>query len=358
MKNKKGFVRLLEVIISSMLLLGLLNWMSNQVYTQNLQLKINPIYKGASIINLMHNSRILETLLENYDLKSIDAEITYLLPVRSSHKIEITYATKFKIKNLSDENKEGNFSLTYNFPLSVDKNSIFISEGVKPIERNVLWNSYEIVFSIENNRSSNLVKENITLKNLPIILDNNILSNESFAVFIDNKEVPLSIDNLETKNGFWNNVSANITVQIPFLESGDSALIYLFYSDNTTAFNNTERGFIQELTNKKDENYVRILKLTSKKSSRADILFKTSLNSNEEKNLLLQYSLNTKKSNTYSNITSGNNTNINLTLAENNVKEGTFPLYASLPSTTTYSVSRIIPLKENQAEIKVYLWYI
>ncbi len=356
-KNKKGFIRLLEVVVASMLLLGLLNWMSEEVYTPSFELKTNPIYKGISIIDLMHNSRVLETLLENYDLQSIDSEITYLLPVRTPHKIEVTYASEFKIKELNGENLEKNYGITYNFPTSVDKNSIFLSEETKPLERNVLWNSYEIIFSIRNNRTSNLVKENITLLNIPIIIDNgNILSNDSFAFFIKNEEVPMSVDNLKSLNGKWNNVSANITFQIPFLKAGESVLSYLFYSDNTTIFNNSQN--YQELTNKKNENYVKILKLTSKKSSRGDVLFKTKLNSYEEKKILLQYSLNTKKSNTYSNIITINNTGVRINLTENNVKEGTLPLYTSLPTTTTYSISRIIPLKQNLAEIKIYLWYI
>ena len=154
--NNKAFIRMLEVIISSLLMIGLLTWMSNQAYEPSIKLKTNLNQRGNLLISMLHESGVLEQYLENFDLLGMDSITSYLLPVRISHKIEVTYSTSFELQELNGIASENNYSLTYNFPTSVDKNSVILSDGDELLPRNVLFNSYEIIFSFENNRSNAL----------------------------------------------------------------------------------------------------------------------------------------------------------------------------------------------------------
>lgn len=358
--NKRGFIRLVEVLLSVVIIMGFLSFISDQTYTPTFDLRQNPTYKASDILDLLYSSGVLEAYLEEFDLKSLDSHVTYLLPVRTLHKIEVTMSTKATLTDTSSSDRIDEFGFTYNFPETVDKNSIFVASETELVDRNVLWEWYRIPFSLENNRTGNILSTNITITNVEIIVpsDKEVL-NDSFSFFMNNEETILEVDNLIGNGAGWNNVTANITVNIPFLKAGSSAKGNLYYATNVSVFNNTQRKRITTLPNKQPQDYIKTLKLEREETKRADVLFSTRINASDSREFFLIYSLNTKRSNSYnSSINSINTTQITTVLSENNIKGGTFPLHTNLPLTNVYSSDVVVPINDEVARVKLYVWFI
>lgn len=358
--NKRGFVRMIEVLLSVVAIMAFLTFMSEKTYTPTFELRQNPTYKANDILDLLYNSGILEEYLQEYDLKSLDSYITYLLPVRTSHKLEIEMTAQATLEETSGTQRTDEFGFTYNFPEVVDKNSIFVSSETELMDRNVIWPWYKIPLSFENNRTTNILQANISLENVELVApQGKTISNDSFAFFFGNDETVLEVNQIVNVTEGWYNLTANITVNIPFLKSGSSKKGRLFYATSETTFNNTKRGRIKNLPNKLPQDYIKTLKLQRAESTRGDVLFRTTLNASSTKNVFLTYSLNTKRTNSYNtSISQINSTDVTMTLIENNVKEGYFPLYTTLPLTNVYSSSTMVPISEDVARVKLYVWFI
>ncbi len=359
--NKKAFIRTMEVLLSTVIIITLLRFMSERAYTPTFELRPNPTYKANDILDLLYDSSVLEEYLKEYDIKSLDSHATYLLPVRTTHKIEADISTKISIEDISGATREKDeFGFTYNFPKNVDKNSIFMTAESELMDKNVLWVWYVTPVSFENNLTTNMLNENITLMNTDVQVPSTYgVLNDSLSFFLNNEELDLQVDNIKNISNGWFNLSANVTVKIPFLKSGDVAHGYLFYAFNSTTFNNTFNGRIVALTNKREDTYIKTLKLKAEASTRADVLLTTTLNASKKKELFATYSINTKKLNSYnSSMTLANKTNVTISLSENTVKGGEFPLYTKLPSARVYSSTKIIPVEENIGKVRLFVWFV
>jgi hypothetical protein len=346
---KKGFTRTLEAVIAIVLISGVLSWSTAAVAESSK----NPTqsYGEEEMLNVAEETGILPMLLERYDFEAIDSFFYYMLPASASHKIEFEKYVGMKIAEGSGQNVTKIIGFTYNFAPGTKEDSVNIfSEGYS-YEHNVLWGWYKIPITIVGT-SQDISNEVIHIKNITITADMPIWNN---SLLVYQGQNILEIENPFEHNEYSGNETQrtiNLTININKINAYELAEITLFYADNRTIWNSTDNFAELGTPIEMESTYS-----NSRKADRADVLVNLTLEGGKESTVYMSYGINGGNSIYQTELTQVNNTNVTVTMEENDVKEGSKPLFKSAPSTNTNVANKILLTSVGLFRISFYTWY-
>lgn len=338
----KGFVRTLESVIAMLIAVGVLSWATNVVS----QFSSAEAQSGEvdMLLDSLIDMGILGDYLESYDFRGVESLLYYTLPQSVRMKIELRKWTRIEVKELSGANVTKVLYFTYNFPKGTNPYSIKVLDGSYTLKTRANWVWYRVPITIHGNGSS-LSNITVEVTNITIHADGPI-SNNSFVFYYKGRETRMRAE----WEGNQTDRIVNVTALLPSLVGYEEAKAYLYYATNETLWNST---------------YVNLPSPVPvdyevggwEKAPRADVLFEVALAQNEEKTLYMEYEVNSKGG-SYPQIDREevNMSDVELSLWENELKEGKEPLFKETPKEVEAS-SRFVPTDKGVFRIDVYAWY-
>lgn len=339
MVEKHAFVKTIEVMLAALLLISSFNMIQERMNVQTEAIVRDPSSIENELIDLLAYEGVLSSIIRDYDYLRLDSLFDYLLPNGLIYYFEVYYFTRLTVTG--DNNRTNlNLGFVYHFPRDIDKNSIrvLLDNYELPTEARFDW--YRIPIRI----NTAINQEFVGINN--ITLTGNNISRSSLRFFINDNESIMDVEDWVEISGN-NTVNASITVFIPRVD--ESADAYLYYATNNSVYNASPYSLSPSRN-------ITVITFSRESTSTADVLFTLDeLNASQTRSLYLLYALFTNEPNTYYNITSFNNTGINLDIENNYIKRGTTPLLLSYKG--AYSVDRVIPTSYGLAKLVVYGGY-
>lgn len=340
----KGFIRTIEVILSSLLLLSFWGAVLMQSSIPITSLQREPRIITYSLLKSMNNLNLLKESINDYDLKNIDSMINNFLPGNMYHEIEAVYLKEIIIKETQgDTINEPILFLSYNFPVNIDQNSInALSDSALPVM--IEWNWYLKKITIQNDNTKR-TPINLGINNITLTGDN--VKPESIVLYCNNKKNRID---LEWSNTSSEECNASITAEV-FLEKNEIQNCQLYYANNQSIYNSS----FTELSPK--EAGANIITGAGQDSKRADILIQLNeIKAFEEKKIYLKYSIGRGENTAYKTINKNPSQGLTASFTDES-KLGSFPIRSIIADETAQESSVFISTDQGLSELKIRSWY-
>lgn len=363
MKDKKAFMKSVEAILTVLFFMGSYVYFTERVYTPTEGFQRNPARLGRVLLNSLDDTGLLEQDLKNHDMQGLENKMYYLMPDRLSYQVRANYFSKITLNSTGgtwDDSTNSTInhfgqtvSFSYNFPTHVDKNSIQVYSKQYSFDRNVDWDWFSVpVYLITNNTRFDGGVVEIT----PIKLKTNggTVKNTSFAFQINDK---LLVHNVTNLTEFSDDMNVTLKALLPPLPKNTRNKAFFYYAGGPTSYDASNAGLASDSLSVNAS-------LTSavsepRNSSRGDVQFYVPLMNSSNEEFYLEYSIGTSETNDYNSTmnTTYDNTDVQFNYDKAN-REGTAPFYRDLPQANIYSVTRLVPLGDEHAQISLRMWYL